>query len=58
MVKLCDASRRTAEEFLQELFEFEFCAECGGDVEDHRVALGPFGLWIAICRFRRVRRSQ
>ena len=31
----------TPEEWLERLFEFEFCAECGGDAEDHEVCLVP-----------------
>ena len=30
---------RTAQEFLVELFEYEYCAECGGYIEDHIVVL-------------------
>jgi hypothetical protein len=30
---------RTAQEFLEELFEYEYCAECGGDTADHTVML-------------------
>ena len=40
---------RTAQEFLEELFEYEYCAECGGDVEDHIVALDVLGLFHAHC---------
>jgi hypothetical protein len=40
---------RTAQEFLEELFEYEYCAECGGDVEDHIVALNVLGLFHAHC---------
>ena len=38
-----------AQEFLEELFEYEYCAECGGDVEDHIVALDVLGLFHAHC---------
>ena len=44
-----DASGRTAQEFLSELFEFELCPECGKDKEDHTAVIGPFGLWFAYC---------
>lgn len=36
-----------AKDWLEEQFEFEFCPECGGDADDHRViaVLGnPFAL--------------
>lgn len=35
------------DEWLKRLFEFEFCAECGGDVEDHvvSVVLGNYFAW-------------
>lgn len=32
--------------WLEELFEYEYCAECGGDVDDHQVVhitLGAYG---------------
>ena len=54
----------TPEEWLEHLFEFEFCAECGGDAEDHVVCLVPgIGNYFARClgRFTRQRpdgRSQ
>jgi hypothetical protein len=40
---------RSAQKFLEELFEYEYCAECGGDVEDHIVALDVLGLFHAHC---------
>ena len=40
---------RTAQKFLEELFEYEYCAECGGDVEDHIVAHDVLGLFHAHC---------
>ncbi len=40
---------RTAQEFLEELFEFEYCAECSGDTEDHIVVLDVLGLFHAYC---------
>ncbi len=45
-----DASGRTAEEFMAELFEYELCDECGGDADEHDICMGPFGLWFARCR--------
>ena len=29
--------------WLRDLFEFEYCPECGGDAEDHIPCEGPFG---------------
>ena len=38
------------EEWLGRLFEFEFCAECGGDAEDHEVCIVPgMGTYFARC---------
>jgi len=40
----------TPEQWLADLFEFEFCPECGGDVEDHEVRLVPgMGTYFARC---------
>jgi hypothetical protein len=40
----------TPEEWLERLFEFEYCAECGGDAEDHEVCLVPgIGTYFARC---------
>ena len=36
--------------FLTELFEFEYCGECGGDADDHVLCEGPFGLPFAMCK--------
>jgi hypothetical protein len=44
-----DANGVTANEFAESLFEFEYCHECHGDVEDHTFVIGPFGLWFAHC---------
>ena len=41
---------RTAQEFLDDLFEYEYCAECGGDTEHHSVVLDVLGLFHAHCR--------
>ena len=41
----------TPEEWLESLFEFEYCAECGGDAEDHEVCVVPgIGNYFARCR--------
>lgn len=40
---------RDEAEFLAELFEFEFCDECGGDAEHHRVVYDPLGNLFAQC---------
>ncbi len=39
----------TAEEFLEQLFEFEYCDECDGDVQDHDAVI-VMGNWFAMCR--------
>jgi hypothetical protein len=44
-----DGDGRTAEQFLAELFEFEKCAECGGDAADHEVGM-VLGNWFAACK--------
>ena len=40
---------RTAQEFLEDLFEYEYCDECSGDTEDHIVVLDVLGLFHAHC---------
>ena len=40
---------RTAQQFLEDLFEYEYCAECGGDTEVHAVMLAVLGLFHAHC---------
>jgi len=41
----------TPEEWLEQLFEFEYCAECGGDAEDHEVCIVPgIGTYFARCK--------
>ncbi len=41
----------TPEEWLENLFEFETCSECGGDAEDHDVCLVPgMGTYFARCK--------
>jgi hypothetical protein len=38
-------------EWLERLFEFEFCVECGGDADDHEVCLVPgIGNYFARCK--------
>lgn len=40
----------TPDEWINELFEFNFCDVCGGDVEDHEVCLVPgMGTYFARC---------
>lgn len=42
---------QSPETWLEELFEFELCAECGGDAEDHEVCIVPgIGTYFARCR--------
>ncbi len=43
--------RLNADEWLAELFEFEYCAECEGDAQHHTVCGGPFGNFFARCDF-------
>ena len=56
MEELRDKYGRTAEEFGKEHFEFEYCAECGGDWDNHDYILmegnyfGKPGLWFARCK--------
>jgi hypothetical protein len=40
---------RTAQQFLEDLFEYEYCAECAGNIEDHSVVLDVLGLFHAYC---------
>ena len=43
-------SGETPEDWLADLFEFEYCGECGGDAEDHEVCLVPgIGNFFARC---------
>lgn len=40
----------TPEDWLERLFEFEYCAECGGDAADHEVCIVPgIGNYFARC---------
>lgn len=52
MAQETDAAGITWQEFIEFLFEFEYCGECGGDAEDHIPCIGPFGLWFAMCKFQ------
>jgi hypothetical protein len=36
--------------WLKELFEYEYCDECGGDAIHHEVCVGPMG-WFARCLY-------
>jgi hypothetical protein len=43
--------KETPSEWLERLFEFEYCAECGGDADDHEVCLVPgIGNYFARCK--------
>jgi hypothetical protein len=44
-----DKEGRTGDEFLQELFRYAYCDECGGDVEHHMAELHPDVGWFARC---------
>jgi len=41
------------DQWLTDLFEYEFCSECGGDAEHHRVILSPVGNRFAQCQYPR-----
>ena len=38
-------------EWLEDLFEYEYCAECGGDAKHHTVCIDPFGNPFARCDY-------
>jgi hypothetical protein len=40
---------RTTQGFLEDLFEYEYCAECNGDIEGHIVVFDVLGLFHAQC---------
>ena len=40
---------RTAQQFLEDLCEYEYCAECAGDAEEQIVVLDVLGLFHAYC---------
>ena len=46
---LVNGDGQTWDEWAAELFEWEFCNECGGDVEDHD-PLVFMGNWFAKCK--------
>jgi hypothetical protein len=37
-------------EWARELFETEWCAECGKGVRGHIPSIAPFGAWFAMCK--------
>ena len=39
----------TANEWVNQLFEFEYCSECGGDIKDH-IVIEFMGNWFARCK--------
>lgn len=45
-----DVDRLTPEQWAKELFEFEYCGECGGDAEDHDILQNGLGGYFAKCR--------
>ena len=47
----------TAEEWAKRQFEFEYCDECHGDVEDHDYVL-LLGNWFAKCKKEHVTRCH
>ena len=44
-------TRNEAKRWLAVLFEYEYCAECGGDACHHTAVAGPFGLPFARCDY-------
>jgi hypothetical protein len=48
-LELLDIDGLTYEEWAVDQFEYEFCAECGGDGGDHTGIL-LLGHWFAVCR--------
>lgn len=47
--EITDAEGQTAAQWAEELFEFELCNECHGDVADHDYVL-VMGHWFARCK--------
>lgn len=47
---LVDNSGRTAKQFLWELFEHEYCAECQLDVKAHKAEIDVLGNWSVVCK--------
>lgn len=37
------------QQWLEQMHEFEYCAECGGDTEDHIVTLDILGKFHSTC---------
>lgn len=50
---ITDSGTQTPQEFLRELFEFEYCHECMGDEQDHEVVIAPVGNYFAMCKGER-----
>lgn len=48
MTELLGNLSRPPADWLREQFEFEFCAECGGDAQ-HHTAVPLMGNWFARC---------
>lgn len=48
---MANNTQQTQAEFLAQLFEFEYCPECGGDSQHHTVCGGPFGNYFARCDY-------
>ena len=47
--RLRDREGRTAYQFLREMYEYEWCGECGKGARSH-VAVGFMGNWLSLCR--------
>jgi hypothetical protein len=47
---MCGNLSQEPEDWLKDLFEFEFCAECGGDAQ-HHTAVPFLGNWFARCDY-------
>lgn len=45
---MIDEPTQTAEDWLTDQFEYEFCAKCGGDAQ-HHTAVPFLGNWFARC---------
>ncbi len=37
-------------QWARELFEYEYCGECGKGVRGHLSAITPLGTWFAFCK--------
>ena len=51
MHKIKDNYGQTALDWARDLFEFEYCDACGGDIEDHDYCL-LLGNWFAKCKLK------